>query len=136
MRTLRQQATLNLTDERMAMTIGLVLGGAALLLAAVGLYGAMSYAVGQRTRELGVRIALGATTGDIRRLVLRQGIVLSVAGTVLGAALALWLGRALESRLFGVRPNSHGSGPSTANCSSSALRTQASATLRGLRIRR
>jgi len=95
---------LNLTDERMAMTIGLVLGGAALLLAAVGLSGSMSYAVGQRTRELGLRIALGATAHDIRRLVVRQGIALSVAGTVLGTALALWLARALESRLFGVRP--------------------------------
>jgi putative ABC transport system permease protein len=102
-RTLGQQATLNLTDERMVMTIGLVLGGAALLLAAVGLYGTMTYAVGQRTRELGVRIALGATARDIGRLVLRQGIQLSVAGTVLGAALALWLARALESRLFGVK---------------------------------
>jgi predicted permease len=103
-RTLRQQATLNLTDERMAMTIGLVLGGAALLLAAVGLYGSMSYAVGQRTRELGVRIALGATARDIRRLVLRQALASSIAGTLLGAALALWLARSLESRLFGVKP--------------------------------
>jgi len=102
-RTLRQQATLNLTDERMAMTIGLVLGAAALLLAAVGLYGSMSYAVAQRTRELGVRMALGATARDIGGLVLRQGIQLSIAGTVLGAALALWLARALESRLFGVK---------------------------------
>ena len=101
-RTLRQQATLNLTDERMAMTIGLVLGSAALLLAAVGLYGSMSYAVGQRTRELGVRIALGATAGDIRRLVLRRESRCPIAGTVLGTALSLWLSRSLESRLFGV----------------------------------
>jgi putative ABC transport system permease protein len=103
-RTLRNQATLNLNDERLAMTIGVILGGAALLLAAVGLYGSMSYAVGQRTRELGVRMALGATARDIRRLVLGQGIGLSVAGTLLGAALAVWLARSLESRLFGVRP--------------------------------
>jgi predicted permease len=103
-RTLRDQATLNLNDERMAMTIGVILGGAALLLAAVGLYGSMSYAVGQRTRELGVRMALGATARDIRRLVLSQGVGLSVAGTLLGTALAVWLARSLESRLFGVRP--------------------------------
>jgi predicted permease len=102
-RTLRDQATLNLNDERMAMTIGVILGGAALLLAAVGLYGSMAYAVGQRRRELGVRMALGATARDIRRLVLGQGIGLSVAGTLLGAALAVWLARSLESRLFGVR---------------------------------
>ncbi len=103
-RTLREQATLNLNDERMAMTIGVILGGAALLLAAVGLYGSMAYAVGQRTRELGVRMALGATARDIRRLVLGQGIGLSVAGTVVGAALAVWLARALESRLYGISP--------------------------------
>ena len=103
-RTLRDQVSMNLNDERMAMTIGLILGGAALLLAAVGLYGSMLYAVGQRTRELGVRIALGATARDIRRLVLGQGIALSIAGALLGAALALWLARALESRLFGVGP--------------------------------
>jgi predicted permease len=103
-RTLRDQATLNLNDERMAMAIGLILGGAALLLAAVGLYGSMSYAVGQRTRELGVRMALGATARDIRRLVLSQGVGLSVTGTLLGTALAVWLARSLESRLFGVRP--------------------------------
>jgi predicted permease len=103
-RTLRQQATLNLTDERMAMMIGLVLAGAALLLAGVGLYGSMAYAVRERTREIGVRIALGATAQDIGRLVLRQGVALSAAGTTLGIALAIWLARALESRLFGVKP--------------------------------
>jgi predicted permease len=102
-RTLRQQASLNLTDERMAMMIGVVLAGAALLLAAVGLYGSMAYAVRQRTREIGVRIALGATAQDIGRLVLRQGVALSAAGAMLGVALAIWLARALESRLFGVK---------------------------------
>jgi predicted permease len=102
-RTLRDQARLNLNDERLAMMIGLTLGAAAMLLAAVGLYGSMSYAVGQRMRELGVRMALGATGGDIRQLVLGQGLVLSFAGTVLGAALAVMLARSLENRLFGVR---------------------------------
>ena len=102
-RTLRQQAALNLTDERMAMLISVVLGGAALLLAAVGLYGSMWHVVGRRTRELGVRMALGATGRDIRRLVLKQGVVLSGAGTALGIALAIWMAHALESRLFGVR---------------------------------
>ena len=103
-RTLRQQVALNLTDERMAMAIGLVLGGAALLLAAAGLYGSMAYAVGQRTRELGVRMALGATGGEIRRLVLRQALIESLAGTAIGSGLALWLARGLEHRLFGVKP--------------------------------
>lgn len=101
-RTLRDQATVNLTDERLAMLIAVTLGGAALLLAAVGLYGSMSYAVGQRTRELGVRVALGASLADIRRLVLGQGLALCIAGTVLGSGLAMVFGRAIEHRLFGV----------------------------------
>jgi predicted permease len=103
-RTLRAQADLNLNDERMAMLIALALGGAALLLAAVGLYGSMSYALGQRMRELGVRVALGATARDIRRLVLGQTLTLSFAGTLIGAALALVMARAIENRLFGISP--------------------------------
>jgi predicted permease len=102
LRTLRDQATLNLNDERIAMFIGLTLGAAALLLAAVGLYGSMSFAFARRTRELGVRVALGATARDIRGLVLKQGLGLSLAGTLAGAALALLLARAIESRLYGV----------------------------------
>jgi putative ABC transport system permease protein len=103
-RTLRAQADLNLNDERMAMLIALALGGAAILLAAVGLYGSMSYLLGRRMRELGVRVALGATAGDIRRLVLGQGLMLSVLGTAAGAAFALVMARAIENRLFGVGP--------------------------------
>ena len=101
-RTLRAQIDLNLNDERLAMLIGVTLGGAALLLAAVGLFGSLAYMIGQRTRELGVRMALGATAGDVNRLVLRQGIGMALAGTALGAALAVGLGRTLEGRLFGV----------------------------------
>jgi predicted lysophospholipase L1 biosynthesis ABC-type transport system permease subunit len=101
---LRAQADLHVTKERLAMTIALVLAGAALLLAAVGLYGAMSHAVGQRTREIGVRVALGAVPRDVRRLVLRQGLVMAALGSVAGIALALWLAGLIEHLLFGVRP--------------------------------
>ena len=101
-RTLRDQAALNMNDERVAMLIGLSLGASALLLAGVGLYGSISYIVGQRTRELGVRIALGASARDIRRVVLGQGLGISAAGAVLGIALALVFARALQQRLFGV----------------------------------
>lgn len=101
-RTLRDQAALNVTDERLAMFIALTLAGAALLLAAVGLYGSMSYAVGRRTRELGVRLALGATVADIRRLILGQGLKLCILGTALGSGVALAFGRSIEHRLFGV----------------------------------
>ena len=87
-RTLQDQAALNVNDERVAMIIALTLAGAALLLAAVGLYGSMSDAVRQRTRELGVRLALGATVADIRRLVLGHGLRLCAVGTVLGSVAA------------------------------------------------
>jgi predicted permease len=103
-RTLRDQATLNMNDERVAMLIGLSLGASALVLAAVGLYGSISYMVGQRTRELGVRIALGATGGDIRRAVLGQSLWISAVGAALGIGIAILLARAIEQRLFGVSP--------------------------------
>jgi putative ABC transport system permease protein len=76
--------------------------GVALLLALAGIYGVMTYSVSQRVPELGVRIALGATPGDIMRLVLGQGALLAGIGLVLGLVLALLSGRVIESFLFGV----------------------------------
>jgi predicted permease len=102
--TLRQQVDSNVNDERVAMTIGLTLALAAVLLAAVGLYGSMSYTVGQRMREIGVRMALGAVPGDVRRLVLGQGLRLAVIGSVAGIAIGVGLGRLLEDHLYGVTP--------------------------------
>ena len=102
--TLRQQVDLNVNDERVAMTIGLALAVAALILAAVGLYGSMSYTVGQRSREIGVRMALGAVPGDVRRLVLGQGLRLAVLGSIAGLAIGIGLGWLIEERLYGVSP--------------------------------
>ena len=101
-RTLSDQIARNLSTERMAMTIGVALGGAALLLAAVGLFGAMSNLVGQRRREIGVRLALGARPGEVAGLVVGQGLRLSLFGSGLGLGLAFWLGRLIEARLYGV----------------------------------
>jgi predicted permease len=103
-RTLREQADLNAGDERLAMTIALALAGAALLLAAVGLFAAMSYAVTQRTREIGVRLALGAVPRDLKRLLLGQGLALAAIGSAGGVGFGLLLARAIEARLFGVSP--------------------------------
>ena len=101
-RTLRDQAALNMNDERTAMTIGVALGLAALLLSGVGLYASMSYLVRQRTKELGVRLALGATARHLRGTVLGQGLRIAAVGTLLGLAAAFALARSLESRFFGV----------------------------------
>jgi predicted permease len=78
-------------------------GSVALILALAGIYGVMSYAVSQRTSELGLRVALGATPGSIMRLVLGQGAVLAGLGLAAGVALALVSGRFLEGQLFGVQ---------------------------------
>jgi ABC-type antimicrobial peptide transport system permease subunit len=74
----------------------------ALLLAAVGLYGVLSQLVAQRTRDLGVRIALGASHGDIVRLVLRQGLQLAAVGAVIGVVAAAIAARGIASVLYGV----------------------------------
>jgi predicted permease len=102
LRTLRMQADLNVNDDRLALTIALGLAGAAILLAAVGLYATMAQAVGRRTREIGVRLALGAAPGDVRRLVLREAVVLAILGSAAGLGLALGAGQLIRERLFGV----------------------------------
>ena len=82
-----------------------VFGLLALILAAVGVYGVLSNSVSQRTREVGVRMALGATQGQVLRLMVRQGMSLAMVGVVVGIAAALGLTRWLASLLFGVKPS-------------------------------
>ena len=76
--------------------------GVALVLATIGIYGVISYSVAQRTNEFGIRIAMGASSSDVLRVVLRQGLVLWLAGLILGAIGAFWLTRFLAGVLFGI----------------------------------
>jgi predicted permease len=89
---------------RMGAMLIAVFGLLALLLAAVGLYGVMAYAVSQRTREIGIRMALGAQASDVRRLILREGMTLVLIGTVFGLMVALAATRLLVSFLYGISP--------------------------------
>jgi ABC-type antimicrobial peptide transport system permease subunit len=79
-------------------------GVLALLLAGVGIYGVIAYSVSQRTREIGIRVALGASRGAILSWVLKQGMILTIAGVVVGIGGAVVLTRLLRSLLFGVGP--------------------------------
>jgi predicted permease len=101
-KTMRQHLGLALLPARLAGSVLGVFGLVALALAAAGIYGVMAYSVAQRTREIGVRMALGANARDVLRLVTRQGMTLVVIGMAIGLAAALALTQLLKSLLFGV----------------------------------
>jgi macrolide transport system ATP-binding/permease protein len=102
--TLQEQVDRSTSPQMVAVTLVGILGGLALLLAAIGLYGVMSYTVSQSTRELGLRMALGAGASNLLRLVLSRGLALTAGGVALGAAVALGLTRLLGSLLYKVSP--------------------------------
>ena len=102
--TLQEQVDRSTSPQQVAVTLVGLLGGLALLLAAIGLYGVMSYAVSQSTRELGLRMALGAGASNLLRLVLSRGLALTAGGVALGAVVALALTRLLGNLLYQVSP--------------------------------
>ena len=103
-RTMDQLFASNIANQRLAMTLLGAFAALALLLAGVGLYGAVSYSVGQRTREIGVRVAIGGTPRSVAGLVVRQGLGLTGAGLLVGLLASLGLTGLLRSLLFGVTP--------------------------------
>jgi predicted lysophospholipase L1 biosynthesis ABC-type transport system permease subunit len=103
-KTLRAQTEDSLLRERLLATISTFFGGLALLLACLGLYGLMAYAVARRTAEIAIRMALGARSREIIWLILRETLWLVLAGVASGIPLAVWLSRYTESLLFGVAP--------------------------------
>jgi ABC-type antimicrobial peptide transport system permease subunit len=94
-----------LFQERLVARLSGFFGLLALVLACVGLYGLLSYEVSRRTREIGIRMALGAQPGSVLKLVLRQGIVLAIVGAALGIGVALGVMRYLTSMLYDVHAN-------------------------------
>jgi putative ABC transport system permease protein len=103
-KTLGEVVSQSLEQRRFQMVLLVLFAALALVLALVGIYGVISYAVAQRTAEIGIRIALGARRGDILGLVLKQGLLLLALGIALGAAGAYALSRYLAGMLFSVRP--------------------------------
>jgi predicted permease len=105
LKTLTQQARENVFLDRIIGTLSAAFAGLATLLAAVGLYGVLAYTVAQRTREIGVRMALGADSGRVRLMVLRQVGLLTLSGGVIGIAAAIALGKYAGSLLYGLDGN-------------------------------
>jgi predicted permease len=104
LRTLGDRISVSLAPRRLARSVLTALAGLSLLLSVCGLYGVISYAVTQREGEFGIRVALGAQASDLRRMVLRQGMLLAAAGVAIGLVCAAIATSALAALLFGVSP--------------------------------
>ena len=101
---LKDQVELQFTQERLIAQLASLFGALSLVLASIGLYGVTAYNVGRRTSEIGVRMALGASRGDVMRLVLRGAFLLIALGLVLGISLSFATSRVLSSQLYGLNP--------------------------------
>jgi putative ABC transport system permease protein len=102
-RTMEETISRSTAAQNFNMLVLTIFGCAALLLAAIGIYGLMAYSVAQRTQEIGIRLALGAGTGSVRNMVVLQGLRLAVTGVALGLAASFGLTRLIASLLFGVK---------------------------------
>ncbi|MGA2431212.1 MAG: ABC transporter permease [Candidatus Acidiferrum sp.] len=104
LQTMNEQIGFSLRTERLVASLAAVFGGLATLLAVIGLYGVMAYTVMRRTREIGIRMALGALRGDVIGMVMREVFLVIGAGLVVGLSLALALANLIRSQLFGLNP--------------------------------
>jgi predicted permease len=104
-RTMPQRVSASLVNRRAALVIWLIFAGLALTLSAVGIYGVLAYSVTQRTREFGIRVALGAGARDVVGIVLGQGVKLAVIGLACGGVAAFALTRLMSAMLYRVKPN-------------------------------
>ena len=103
-RTMDDSVSASLSPERFTMLLLGSFAALALLLAVVGIYSVMSYAVSRRTNEIGIRVALGASRRDVLLLIVRQALLLALLGSIIGIVGALSLSRLMASQLYGVRP--------------------------------
>jgi predicted permease len=103
MRTFEAQVDRQLANDRLIATLSEIFGGLAALLAAIGIYGLLAYGVTQRTREIGIRMALGAEAGNVGRMILTEMFWLLLVGVVIGLPLTYGLGKLLNSMLYGVK---------------------------------
>ena len=103
-RSMEDVVSRSISRQRFNMLLMTVFGASALLLAAIGIYGLMAYSVEQRTQEIGIRLALGASIADVRRMVIAQGMRLAIVGVAVGLACAFGLARVVASLLYGVTP--------------------------------
>src|SRR5581483_1398854 len=103
LRTFERQMEISLLTDRLLATLSSVFGGLATLLAALGLYGVMAFLVTRRTREIGIRMALGAGQHRVLWMVLRESMTLAGIGVAIGLAAAWWLTRLVQAQLFGVK---------------------------------
>jgi ABC-type antimicrobial peptide transport system permease subunit len=103
-RTMDDSVSASLSPARFTMLLLGAFAGLALLLAVVGIYSVMSYAVSRRTNEIGIRVALGASRSDVLVLIVRQALLLALIGSAIGIVGALSLSRLMASQLYGVQP--------------------------------
>lgn len=104
MRTMTERTARSVMPQRLAMGLASLFGIVALFLSVLGLYGVLAYIVAQKTREIGIRIALGSTPGSIFQLFFNEGLTLVIGGLVIGLSGTLAIGRVLEGQVFGVKP--------------------------------